>query len=93
MIKSKEELELLPDNSTDIFKKSIIDRYMDRSTCRKFASLKTVLHSLHHFITKKLLQIMIISQPFLKNNIEKENDCNTALPKKNRSKKVSRSND
>ena len=32
MIKSKEELELLPDNSTDIFKKSIIDRYMDRPT-------------------------------------------------------------
>ena len=42
MIKSKEELELLPDNSTDIFKKSIIDRYMDRPTCGKFASLKTV---------------------------------------------------
>ena len=41
MIKSKEELELLPDNSTDIFKKSIIDRYMDRPTCGKFASLKT----------------------------------------------------
>ena len=41
MIKSKEELELLPDKSTDIFKKSIIDRYMDRPTCRKFASLKT----------------------------------------------------
>ena len=42
MIKSKEELELLPDNSTDIFKKSIIDRYMDRPTCGKFVSLKTV---------------------------------------------------
>ena len=42
MINSKEELELLQDNSTDIFKKSIIDRYMDRPTCRKFASLKTV---------------------------------------------------
>ena len=32
----------LPNNSTDIFKKSIIDRYMDRPTCGKFASLKTV---------------------------------------------------
>ena len=42
MIKPKEELELLPDNSTDIFKKSIIDRYMDRPTCTKFASLKNV---------------------------------------------------
>ena len=42
MIKSKEELELLPDSSTDIFKKSIIDRYIDRPTCGKFASLRTV---------------------------------------------------
>ena len=42
MIKSEEELELLPDSSTDIFKKSIIDKYMDRPTCQKFASLKTV---------------------------------------------------
>ena len=43
MIKSKEELELLPDNSAGIFNKSIIiDRYMDPPTCGKFASLKTV---------------------------------------------------
>ena len=42
MIKSQEELELLPDNSTDIFKKSIVDRYMYWPTCGKFASLKTV---------------------------------------------------
>ena len=39
MIKSKKELDLLPDH---IFKKSITDRYMDRATCGKFASLKTV---------------------------------------------------
>ena len=42
MMKSREELELLPDNCTDIFKKSIIVKYMDRPTCGKFASLKTV---------------------------------------------------
>ena len=42
MIKSKEELELLPDNSTEIFKKSIIDKYIGRPTCGKIASLKTV---------------------------------------------------
>ena len=42
IIKSKEEIELLPDKSTDIFKKSIIDRYMDRPLCAKFESLKTV---------------------------------------------------
>ena len=33
MIKSKEELQLLPDKRTDIFKKSIIDMYMDRQKC------------------------------------------------------------
>ena len=42
MIKCKEKLELLLDNSTDIFKKGIIDRYMDGPTCGKFAPLKTV---------------------------------------------------
>ena len=42
MIKSKKELDLLPDHSTGIFKKSITDRYMDRPTCGKFGSLKTV---------------------------------------------------
>ena len=42
IIKSKELIELLPDKSTDIFKKSIIDRYMDRPLCEKFESLKTV---------------------------------------------------
>ena len=43
MIKSKEELELLPDNSTDIFKKSIIDRYMNRPTCGKFCIIENCL--------------------------------------------------
>ena len=79
MIKSKEELELLPDNSTDIFKKSMIDRHMDRPTCGKCVSLETV--SLCQFTSlyyKKLLQIIIISQTF----IEKENDCNTTFSKK-----------
>ena len=42
MIKSKKELDLLPDHSTGIFKKSITDKYMDRPTCGKFGSLKTV---------------------------------------------------
>ena len=37
MIKSKEELELFPDNSIAILKRSMIDKYMDRPT-----SLKTV---------------------------------------------------
>ena len=42
IIKSKEEIDLLQDKSTDIFKKSITDRYMVRPLCAKFESLKTV---------------------------------------------------
>ena len=93
-IKSKEELELLPNNSTDIFKKSIIDRYMDRPTCGKFALLKTVCFaqfaSLYY---KKTCSDNDYQPNILGENIEKEIDCNTTLQKKNRSKKVSRSND
>ena len=73
MINSKEELELLPDKNTDIFKKSIIDRYMDRPTCGKFASLKTVcLAQFSLLYYKKLFQIMIISQTFLKKTLKKK---------------------
>ena len=46
MIKPKEELELLPDNSTDMFKKSIIDRYMDRPTKK---TLKKKMIATQHF--------------------------------------------
>ena len=82
MINSKEELELLPDKNTDIFKKSIIDRYMDRPTCGKFASLKTVcLAQFSLLYYKKLFQIMIISQTFLKKTLKKKNDCNTTFRK------------
>ena len=35
MIKSKEELEVLSDDTTDVFKQNIIDRYMDRPRSRK----------------------------------------------------------
>ena len=83
MIKSKEELELLLDNSTDIFKKSIIDRYMDWATSGKFASLKTVclaqFASLYYKKTSSDNDYQANNQ---KENIEKENNCNTTLPKK-----------
>lgn len=42
MINSTEENELLSDNNTDIFEKSIIDGYMDCLTSAKFACLKNV---------------------------------------------------
>ena len=93
MIKSKEELELLPDNSTDIFKKSIIDRYVDRATSGKFPSLKTAcLAQIASLYYKKLLQIMIIRQIIKKKTLKKKIIV-TQHFQKNRSKKVSRSND
>ena len=84
MIKSKEQLELLPDNSTDIFKKSIIYRYMDRPTCGKFTSLKTVyLAQFASLYYKKTSSDNDYQPNILEENIEKGNHCNTILPKKN----------
>ena len=83
MIKSKEELELLPDNSTDIFKKSIIDRYMDRPTCRMFAPSNALcLAQFASLYYKKTFSDNDYQPNILEENIEKENDCNTTLPKK-----------
>ena len=83
MIKSKEELELLPDNSTDIFKKSMIDRYMDRPTCGKCASLETVsLSQVASLYYKKASSDHYYQPNILEENIEKENDCKTTLLKK-----------
>ena len=56
---------------------------MDRPTCRMFAPSKTVC--LAQFFAslycKKILQIMIGSQTFLKKTLKKKNDCNTTLRK------------
>ena len=55
---------------------------MDRPTCGKFASLKTVcLAQFSLLYYKKLFQIMIISQTFLKKTLKKKNDCNTTFRK------------
>ena len=73
MIKSKEELVLLPENSTDIFKKSIIDRYMDRLTCGKSASLKTVcLAQFASLYYKKTSSDNDYQPSFLEESIEKK---------------------
>ena len=77
MIKSKEELELLSENSADIFMKSIIDRYMDRPTCGKFASLKTACLGQFASLYYKKTSSDNDYQP----KILEENDCNTTLPK------------
>ena len=83
MVKCKEELELLPDNSTEKFKKSIIDRYMNRPTCEKFASLKAVCLAQFALLYYKKTSSDNNYQPnILEENIGKGNDCNTTLPKK-----------
>ena len=79
MINSKDKLELLPDSSTNIFKKSIIHKYMDRPTCGKFASLKTVcLAQFASLYYKKTSS----DNDYRLDILEKENDCNTTLSKK-----------
>ena len=42
MIESKEELKELSDDGTNVIKRDIIDRYIDRPVCGKFACLKNV---------------------------------------------------
>ena len=53
IIKSKEERKDLLHDSTDVFKCNIIDRYIDRLVCGKFA---LVLRNLHHIITKSIFE-------------------------------------
>ena len=60
---SKEKIELMPKNSTDIFKKSKINIYMDRSTSGIIAWLKNITY---YILTKKLCVTMITSQILLK---------------------------
>ena len=43
MIKSKEEIKELPGDCTVIFKRNIVDRYIDHSVCGNSACLKNVL--------------------------------------------------
>ena len=62
MSKSKEKIELMPKNSTDIFKKSKINIYMDRSTSGIIAWLKNITY---YILTKKTV-MMITSQTLLK---------------------------
>ena len=42
MVKLKEELEVLPDDSSDVFKQNIFDRYMDHPESGKFVCLQNV---------------------------------------------------
>ena len=42
MLQSKEELEVLSDDSTNVFKQNIIDKYMDQPKNGKFVCLKNI---------------------------------------------------
>ena len=42
MVKPKEELKVLSDDSTDVFKRNIIDRYIGHPKSGNFACLKNV---------------------------------------------------
>ena len=55
---------------------------MDRSTCRKFASLETVCLAQFASLYYKKTSSDDYQPNILEENIEKENDCNTTLPKK-----------
>ena len=65
MVKLKEELEVLSDDSTDVFKQNIFDRYMDRPKSGKFAYLQNVSLTQFAYIKRVPLK-MIISQRFWK---------------------------
>ena len=45
MLQSKEELEVLSDESTDVFKQNIIGNYMDQSKTESFYLKKKCLSS------------------------------------------------
>lgn len=64
MVKLKEELEVLPDDSSDVFKQNIFNRYMDHPESGKFVCLQNVC--LTQYILKRVHLKMIISQRFWK---------------------------
>ena len=63
MVKLKEELEVLPDDSSDVFKQNIFDRYMDYPESGKFVCLQNVCLTLFAYIKRVHLKA-IISQRF-----------------------------
>ena len=65
MVKLKEELEVLPDDSSDVFKQNIFDRYMDYPESGKFVCLQNVCPTQFAYIKRVHLK-MIISQRFWK---------------------------
>ena len=84
MVKSKEQLQVLPDDSTDVFKRNVIDRYMDRPKSGKFACLKNVcLAQFASYYYKKSSPENDYQTEIIGEDIEdKDNDIAIGLPKK-----------
>ena len=75
MIKSKEEIELLSNISTDIFKESKINMQMDRSTSVKFAWLKSIIT----FLQKRTVSDDDCQPSIVEEDVEKDNGCKAAF--------------
>ena len=83
MIKLKEKLKELSDDSTDVFKRNIIDRYIDDPVCGKFSCSKNVspaqFASYHYqiFISENDYQPELLEEDVSDKNI----DFPVGLPK------------
>ena len=84
MLQSKEELEVLSDDSTDVFKQNIIDKYMDQPKNGKFVRLKNVcLAQFESYYWKKSTSENDYQPEIIEEDIEnKDNDFVIGLPKK-----------
>ena len=83
MIKSNEELELLPETALTYLRKAQLIGTWIGQHAESFASLKIVCFA--QFVSlyyKKTSQDNDYQPKILEEKIENENDCNTTLPKK-----------
>ena len=89
MISSNKKVTELSDNSTDVWKRNIIDRYTDHPVCCKFAYLKNVcLLQFAAYYYKKSISEKDCQPDLLKEDISDEDiDFPLVIPKKNYIKK------
>ena len=83
MVESKQELEVLSDDSSDVFKKNIIDRYIGRTISGKFACLKNVCLAQFAYCYRQSTSENDYQPEILEEGIQdKGNDFAIGLPKK-----------
>lgn len=90
MISSNKKVTELSDNSADVWKRNIIDRYIDRPVCCKFAYLKNVcLLQFAAYYYKKSISEKDCQPDLLKEDISDEDiDFPVVIPKKNTLKNI-----